>query len=148
MSKKVIRWEQRLSSYKKAVKKLDEAVSRVKSDFIDEANSDNFIDEIIKEGVIQRFEYTHELAWKLMKDFLKEKGNTKIYGSKDATREAFAAELIIDGHIWMDMIKSRNHTSHTYNEETADNIFNKIMHDYHPEFMLFRDKMVELSTNG
>src|SRR5690606_3325991 len=103
-----------------------------------------FLDDIIKEGLIQRFEYTHELAWNVMKDFLANAGNTGIYGSKDATREAFAAELIHDGDIWMDMIRSRNKTLHTYNEETADDIFIKILQHYHPEFLLFRDKMEAL----
>lgn len=73
-------------------------------------------------------------------------GNTNIYGSKDATREAFAAGLILNGETWMDMIKSRNKTSHTYNEETADDIFQKIMHQYIHEFLSFREKMEEFRS--
>ena len=90
-----IRWEQRFNNYNKAFSKLDEAVKRISLDFEMDINGtideDEFLDDIIKEGLIQRFEYTHELAWNVMKDFLANAGNTGIYGSKDATREAFAA---------------------------------------------------------
>jgi len=63
-------------------------------------------------------------------DFLKSSGNTEIYGSKDATREAFRLNLIKDGDIWMQMIQSRNMTSHTYNEETAKQIVSAIRNSY------------------
>lgn len=150
MSQKDIRWEQRFSNYEKALEKLHQAVEKIKTDFTldDEGkiDDDEFLDDIIKEGLIQRFEYTHELAWNVMKDFLGEIGEVKMFGSKDATKEAFAAELIQDGEIWMDMVQSRNKTSHTYNEETADEIFLKIMHQYHPAFLAFRDKMEGLKS--
>lgn len=152
MESKDIRWEQRFSNFNKALFKLDEAVKRITKDFtIDEdgkINDDEFLDDILKEGLIQRFEYTHELAWNVMKDFLTHAGNTNIFGSKDATREAFAAGLILNGEIWMDMIKSRNKTSHTYNEETADNIFMKVMHEYIYEFLSFQAKMGEFLSDN
>jgi len=151
MSQKDIRWEQRFSNYEKALEKLHQAVEKIKTDFkLDDKgkiDDDEFLDDIIKEGLIQRFEYTHELAWNVMKDFLGEIGEVKMFGSKDATKEAFAAELIQDGEIWMDMVLSRNKTSHTYNEETADEIFLKIMHQYHPAFLAFRDKMEGLKSS-
>lgn len=152
MSTPDIRWLQRFSNYIKAFLKLEQAVVKIKEEYpmkedgtIDE---DSFLDDIIKEGLIQRFEYTHELAWNVMKDFLENAGNTNIYGSKDATREAFAAGLITDGEVWMDMIKSRNKTSHTYNEETADDIFMKIIHQYYPEFLRFKSRMEELQNQN
>lgn len=67
-----------------------------------------------------------------------------MYGSKDATREAFKRGLIDDGEAWMDMIKSRNLTSHTYNESTATQIASAILETYAPEFAAFRDKMEAL----
>ncbi|SIT04631.1 nucleotidyltransferase substrate binding protein [Belliella pelovolcani] len=144
------RWQQRFSNYKKALAKLDQAVTKIKEVYkIDEegrVDKDDFLDDILKEGLIQRFEYTHELAWNVMKDFLKNSGNTEIYGSKDATREAFSAALISNGEVWMDMIKSRNKTSHTYNEETADDIFMKVIYEYFEEFVDFRDKMEALDS--
>jgi nucleotidyltransferase substrate binding protein (TIGR01987 family) len=129
---KDIRWEQRFSNYRKALSKLSEAVKFVKQDVEENAidlrsqKADELLDGIVKEGLIQRFEYTHELVWKVMKDFLAEVGELKIYGSKDATRAAFKEELISDGDVWMEMINSRNKTLNTYNQETADKIYTKL----------------------
>ncbi|MCD4706399.1 MAG: nucleotidyltransferase substrate binding protein [Candidatus Sabulitectum sp.] len=72
------------------------------------------------------------------------KGNSEIYGSKDATREAFRYGIIENGEIWMDMIKSRNNTSHTCNEETADRIVKAILSDYHIEYVELHRKFSEL----
>lgn len=145
MNTEDIRWQQRFSNYNKAFLKLEEAVVKIKNDYtLDEQGAitdDDFLDDIIKEGVIQRFEYTHELAWNVMKDFLENAGNNNIFGSKDATKEAFSTGLIANGELWMDMIKSRNKTSYTYNEATADDIFQKIIHYYYSEFQQFREKM-------
>lgn len=147
---KDIRWEQRFSNYVKAFHKLDQAVTRIKEDYgIDERGAideDDFLDDIIKEGLIQRFEYTHELAWNVMKDYAIYQGNTAITGSRDATREAFSIGLITDGKVWMNMIVSRNKTSHTYNEATADEIFHLIVHDYHAAFSAFTTKMETLRS--
>jgi nucleotidyltransferase substrate binding protein (TIGR01987 family) len=82
-----------------------------------------------------------------MKDFLENAGNTNIFGSKDATREAFSAGLIHNGELWMDMINSRNKTTHTYNQETADAIYNKIINQYYDEFTLFRSRMSAIENN-
>ena len=145
-----IRWQQRFSNFNKALAKLSDAIAFIKSDLekqeIDHENTEEILDEILKEGFIQRFEYTHELAWNVMKDFLSEVGDVKIYGSKDATKEAFKAELIENGDVWMEMIKSRNQTSHTYNEETADEIYNKILNEYYDAFIRFQKVMEEKRT--
>lgn len=145
MSNQDIRWEQRFSNYVKAFDKLDQAVHKVKTDYEIQADGtiedDEFLDDIIKEGIIQRFEYTHELSWKVIKDYATYQGNPNIAGSRDAVREAFAMQLIKDGKVWMEMIKSRNKTSHTYNEETADEIFNDIIHLYHAAFKEFLEVM-------
>lgn len=145
------RWQDRFRNFKKALLKLEEAVIKINNDYpIDDQgiiSRDAFLDDIIKEGVIQRFEYTHELAWKVMKDFLKHRGNTTLFASKDSTREAFAAGLIQKGEIWMDMIESRNKTSHTYNENTADDIFIKIVQHYLAALLQFRDTMETFINN-
>jgi nucleotidyltransferase substrate binding protein (TIGR01987 family) len=144
---KDIRWKQRFSNFNKALNKLAEAIEYIKIDISQQnktsENTQGILDEIVKEGLIQRFEYTHELAWNVMKDFLSEIGEIRIYGSKDATREAFQAGLIQDGDVWMEMIRSRNKTSHTYNEETANEIYTKIVNDYYPAFLAFRKTMEE-----
>ena len=136
-----IRWLQRFSNYVKALKKLSDAVSYVKENIDEDSDSD--LDQIVKEGLIQRFEYTHELAWNVMKDYAAYQGNANVGGSRDATREAFQLQLIKDGELWMDMLTSRNKTSHTYNEETAEEIYQKIINDYHLAFVEFKQKMEE-----
>ncbi len=142
-----IRWEQRYSNFVKALHKLSQAVEYIKHNFrdenkpIDTSDTGYVLDEMIKEGLIQRFEYTHELAWNVMKDYASFQGNTNVGGSRDATREAFQLKIVSDGKIWMDMIGSRNKTSHTYNEETADEIYSKIMNEYYPAFLEFQMNM-------
>ncbi len=96
MTNQDIRWQQRFNSYKKALANLESAILKVKKEG-ESLTKDKFLNEILKEGIIQRFEYTHELAWNVMKDFLVDAGNANIYGSKDATREAFSAGLIMNG---------------------------------------------------
>lgn len=95
---------------------------------------DEILDEMVKEGLIQRFENTHELAWNVMKDYTEYQENSTIGGSRDASREALQLKIISHGEIWMDMIQSRNKTSHTYNEETANEIYTKILKEYYPVF--------------
>lgn len=152
MSEQGIRWKQRLNNYNKALSKLAQAVEKIVNEYHIEQDTtiskDDFLDDIIKEGLIQRFEYTHELAWNVMKDFLISAGNTGIYGSKDATREAFNSGLIVNGEVWMDMISSRNKTSHTYNEAIADEIFLKIISQYLDAFQQFHEKMEGIDKRG
>lgn len=139
-----IRWEQRFANFNKALAKLSQAVDYVRRNFANEQADDsdivNTLDEIIKEGLIQRFEYTHELAWNVMKDYAAWQGKL-VSGSRDATREAFQLLLISDGNLWMDMIGSRNKTSHTYNEGTVDEIYAKVVNDYYPAFLQFQANM-------
>lgn len=141
------RWEQRFSNFTKALHKLTQAVEYIQKTHDIEGLSDcqdnleTVLDEIIKEGLIQRFEYTHELAWNVMKDYAAYQGNANVGGSRDATREAFQLKLITDGEIWMDMIGSRNRTSHTYNDETADEIYLKILSAYYSAFLDFHKIM-------
>lgn len=127
-----IRWVQRFSNYKKAFSQIQEAV---------ELMAIRDLTALEKQGLIQAFEYTHELSWKTLKDFLENRGNTEIYGSRDAVRQAFALGVIEDGEIWMQMIKSRNLTSHTYDESKADDIIKIIKDLYFEQFKKFKFKM-------
>ncbi len=126
--------EQRFTNYAKALHQLTESI---------EENGANPID-IIKEGIIQRFEFTHELAWKVMKDFLEYEGFQNITGSRSATREAFNKKLITEGQSWMDMIESRNKTVHSYQENILKIEFTKIITIYYPLFTEFYVKMKTL----
>jgi nucleotidyltransferase substrate binding protein (TIGR01987 family) len=141
-----IRWQQRFSNFKKAYAKLDEAVQLLNNHSENINQKDIKLIEIYREGLIQRFEYTHELAWNVMKDFLAESGNAEIFGSKDASRAAFKAGLITDGDMWMEMIKCRNLTSHSYDEQTVDQIFLKIINEFHPileKFLISMNKKLK-----
>jgi nucleotidyltransferase substrate binding protein (TIGR01987 family) len=104
------RWKQRFANYQKALQQLTK--------FIDKGE----LNELEEQGLIQAFKYTHELAWNVLRDYLGEKGHQTIHGSRDATREAFKLDMIQDGDVWMDMIRDRNRTSHTYSQETSDSI--------------------------
>lgn len=105
------------------------------------------IADILKQGLIQSFEFTHELAWKVMQDFAQDQGNAEIRGSKDATKYAAQVDLINNAQEWMNMILSRNETSHTYNSETADEIFKTIIKIYYPLFLDFNNR-IEQIKNG
>jgi len=84
--------------------------------------------------LVKAFEYTYELAWNTLKDFLEYQGIAEIVGSRDAFRKAFSEKMITDGHIWMAMIESRNKTTHTYNEATAREIAEDIRSEFYPAF--------------
>jgi len=127
-----IRWIQRFNNYTKALLKLKNAVV---------LSGERDLSELEEQGLIQVFEYTHELAWKTLKDFLNDRGNKEIFGSKDASREAFKYGLIEEGEIWMNMISSRNNSSHTYNEETAKEIIEAILNTYYIEFEKLKQKL-------
>ncbi len=127
-----IRWIQRLDNLNVALKQLQAAT---------EIRQQREFSDLEKQGVVQAFEFTHELAWNVIKDYFEYQGNSSITGSRDATREAFQQKLIINGSIWMEMITSRNLTSHTYNKKIANDIVDKVMTLYYLEFCEFQKKM-------
>jgi len=146
-----IRWEQRFSNYRKALKSLKDNIAYIKEEEeIDEKTEENIENilmatrDILKQGLIQSFEYTHELAWKVMKDYAEYQGNTEIKGSRDAVRYAAQVGLVNNGHVWMEMMQSRNSTSHTYNEGIANEIVKFILMEYEKEFVQFETKMEDL----
>lgn len=127
-----IRWQQRLKNYQKALKHLETVVALSK---------ERQLSDIEKQGLIKAFEFTFELAWNVMRDYFIYQGNVSITGSRDAIREAFKRELIIDGEGWMKMIISRNNSSHTYNEDVADEIVTDVVSRYFESFQEFNKRM-------
>jgi nucleotidyltransferase substrate binding protein (TIGR01987 family) len=123
MSEKDVRWIQRFCNYSKALGQL--------SKFIEKKE----LNELEKQGLIQAFEYTYELAWNTIKDYFENQGETGIHGSRDAFRLAFRRGLVENGHAWMDMIKSRTLTTQTYNQEVADAIADAVFNIYYAEFV-------------
>ncbi len=130
-----IRWQQRYQNYKKALMQLQEAVKLY---------NQRTLSNIEQQGFIKAFEFTHELAWKVMKDYFQYQGNTRIMGSRDATREAFQNHLISDGNSWMEMIQTRNEAVHTYDEAMVNDIIKKIISVYHALFVEYEQVMQKL----
>jgi len=134
-----IRWIQRAVHFDKAFSQLREAV---------ELAGQRQLSKLEQQGLIQSFEYTHELAWNTLKDFLEDRGVQNLYGSRDTTRAAFAAELIEDGEAWMDMINSRNLTSHTYNETTGAQVVTAILDTYFAKFQTLQSTLDRLKEEA
>lgn len=124
-----IRWKQRFEHFEKAYFQMQRFMAK------------ETLNEFELQGLIQCFEYTYELAWNVMKDFLFYQGITGISGSRDAFRQAFNKELIKQGNDWMQMVDDRIITVHSYNEETTKLIESRIKQIYYPLFTDFYEKM-------
>ncbi len=133
MENKDIRWQQRFSNYLKALSQLEKFYDKGKD-----------LSNMEEQGMIKAFEYTYELAWNTMKDFYENQGETGIQGSRDTFNLAFRRGLISDGEIWMQMLKDRNRTSHTYNEETADEISENILTYYYHQFVELKNEFEKI----
>jgi nucleotidyltransferase substrate binding protein (TIGR01987 family) len=132
MDNQDVRWKQRFEHFVNAFKQLKNAKQlRAERDFT----------ELELQGVIQAFEVSQELSWKVMKDFLEEQGKTDLFGSKNAVKEAFNVGLIESGDVWFDMIKSRNLTSHIYDHAEIIAILDTILNVYVAAFISFETKM-------
>lgn len=127
-----IRWQQRFNNYKKAFSQLQKFVEKEE------------LSELEEQGLIKAFEYTWELAWNTMKDYLEYQGITNLTGSRDTIRESFKAGLISGGDVWMDMLRNRNRTSHVYNEDTAKEISTTIRTRYYDLFLQFKEDFEKL----
>lgn len=104
-----VRWMQRFEHFEKALGQLHGAVQRYEQDEFD---------IVIRAGVIQMYEFTFELGWKTIKDYLKEQG-IEVSFPAEVIRSAFQAGIVRDAELWLEGLKDRNRTSHIYDEETA-----------------------------
>ncbi|MCC6127712.1 MAG: nucleotidyltransferase substrate binding protein [Chlamydiae bacterium] len=116
---KDIRWRQRFTNLENAIQFLKEGLRKKELDPYQEA------------GIIQCFEFTFELSWKTLKDFLENMG-TNVSFARDTLKEAFASQIIKDGHLWLEMLEKRNILSHTYNREQATHAVSLIKERYFP----------------
>ena len=133
------RWLQRFDNYKRAQAQLEDAVQLMRS---------RELSGLEKQGVIQAFEFTWELAWNLLKDYLNWQGESEITGARDAIREAYKRGLIDNGDIWMFMLQDRNRTSHTYNESTMNEILTGIEKQYQPRLAELRERFEGLAQRN
>lgn len=120
---------------KKAYKKLCESAKR-----------DPSVDDIVLDATIQRFEFTYELSWKLMKAYLEYNGHNEANSPRAAIRASFKITLLKDGDIWIKMLGDRNRTSHAYDEDTAYEIFENINRHYLKAFHVFIET-IEIELN-
>ncbi|MDR0680683.1 MAG: nucleotidyltransferase substrate binding protein [Dysgonamonadaceae bacterium] len=137
MNNQDARWLQRFKNYQKALA----ALSRVMK-----LTSERDLNEAERQGLIKAFEFTFELAWNVMKDYLEYMGITGIVGSKGAVRLAFQNGLIADGQVWIDMIDDRSLSSHSYDEATADKLNQRIKDVYYSCFDTFAGKMERVAA--
>ena len=123
------RFNERLQDYKRALIKLDEALQEKEN-------------EVIIDGVLHRFEFTFELAWKTMKDVLEYLGITTKLGSlREIIQIAFKQGLIEDGEIWIEIMLARNTLSHIYDEESSRKIYKAIKEKYILQFEKLKEKL-------
>jgi nucleotidyltransferase substrate binding protein (TIGR01987 family) len=128
-----IRWKQRFENYQKALKQLTDIVNVIDKDKVS---------DIELFAIIKTFELTFELAWQTMKDYLSYKSVAKrMIGSRDAIRSAMQEGLIENGQYWINMIDDRNLAAHTYDEDKANELTEKILNIYYAEFIAFQTKM-------
>jgi nucleotidyltransferase substrate binding protein, HI0074 family len=116
---KSIRWKQRFTNLENAFLFLKGGLEKKQLDPYQEA------------GIIQCFEFTFELSWKTLKDFLESRGAVAAF-PRDVIKEAFTTQLIKNGHIWIEMLEKRNILSHTYNRQQASNAVALIKDRYFP----------------
>jgi nucleotidyltransferase substrate binding protein (TIGR01987 family) len=118
-----IRWQQRLMNYERALRLLREAM----------AHGPEALNQLEKEGVIQRFEYCFELAWKTVKDYMEASGVVfDVVMPRQVIKDAFAAKVLADGATWMAMLDHRNLLAHTYNPAVFEQAVAAIHQRYLP----------------
>jgi nucleotidyltransferase substrate binding protein (TIGR01987 family) len=117
-NKKEIRWKQRFVNFEKAFKQLKNAIDRFED-----------LDDLAKEGLVQRFEYTFELAKNVIKHFIESKGEQEKY-PRDIIKKAFQLQIIENGELWIEMLEKRNLMANTYNENTFIDVITIINNSY------------------
>lgn len=122
-SERDIRWQQRFQNYERALAVLERGLQKQE------------YNELEQQGLIQSFEYCYELAWKTLQDIIIERGYTDVVGPRPVLQKGFELGLIGSGHVWMEMVKSRNATVHTYDEQKAREIILIIRTQYHQLFL-------------
>lgn len=120
-----IRWKQRFDNFQRALRQLTLAM---------ELKAQRPLSDLEQQGLIQGFEFTHELTWNVLKDYLEMEGIQGLVGARSTAREAFKRGLVRDGEVWMDMIEKRNLSSHTYNPVVANILALSIAERYYPAF--------------
>ena len=137
MEERKPKWFERLTVYVNAIDRLTEvtALSRQRA-----------LNQFERDSLIKRFEFSYEMAWKLMMSYEKENGIVEVLGSKDVIRQAFKLSIVNNGETWLEMVDARNKTSHLYDEEMATDVVDEIIYTYYPLLTELRDTMVQMAN--
>lgn len=127
-----IRWKQRFKNYENALTQFTTGVQA------------QLTERIAQEGLIQRFEYTFELAWKCLQDVLHARGYAEIRGPKPVLEQAFRDGLIVDGLLWMEMLKARNEAAHLYDENVFVKLYDQAQHQFLAPLQALAEKLRSL----
>jgi nucleotidyltransferase substrate binding protein (TIGR01987 family) len=136
---KDIRWKQRFENYQNAFFQLQNAIQKYKKEGLN---------ELEKQGLIQTFEHTYELSWNLLRDYLIYQGITDIKGARDAIQLAYKYNLIEDGESWIQILTSRNLSSHTYNEKIIEKLLKEITEKYFQNFKDLEEKFKKIKNES
>lgn len=133
------RFEERKKDYQSALRKLEEALIENINELPENTK------QIIIDGVLHRFEFTFELAWKTIKDYLEYMGITDRTGSpRENIQQAFKQGIIEDGEIWIKIMLSRNEISHLYDEKASRRIYQEIKENYLVEFKKLEERFEQI----
>jgi len=125
------RLQEKYGDFKNAVARLEESIREF----------DRFPNTTMRDGAIQRFEFTEDLAWKTAKLFLEDQGFAGLNSPKTVIKQVFKCGLITDEKNWINLLNDRNVTSHIYSEELANEIFGRIVKIYCDEFKMLLEKL-------
>ena len=131
---KEIRWKQRFENFNKSYTLLKKY------------SSGPIVTELEKAGIIQFFEMTFELGWKVLKDYLESEGYI-VKSPRETIKQAFQVGIIENGHVWIDALSNRNLTTHIYDEELANKMTQEIIKIYLPELERMNEKIIYIKNN-
>lgn len=137
MEEKQPKWIERLEVFRNAIARLNEVI---------EIGKQRSLNQFERDSLIKRFEFSYEMAWKLMMSYEKECGLIGVLGSKDVVRQAFSMSIIDNGEAWLEMIDDRNKTSHLYDEEMSIDVIDAITHTYYSLFQELLLKMEQIKN--
>lgn len=137
MNKITPKWLNRLDTFKNAIRRLAEVI---------DLSNERKLNQFEYDSLIKRFEFSFEMAWKLMMSYERDNGVDELRGSKDVVRQAYRMSIITNGEAWLEMIDDRNKTSHLYDEDMASDVIDEIIHTYYPLFIELQNKMDEISN--
>lgn len=129
MEERQIRWKLRYSSFCNVLNTLEEVIPNYAQ-----------MSNLEKDGLVQRFEYTFDLSWKVMQDYLQEVGYADIKGPRPVIKQMIQ-DGVVNAFVWEELLLARNELSHIYNEEKSRTYLDQIAFDFFPVLVEFREKM-------